>query len=650
MTSRSGIVIIFIHVVCLLIVSQDSSAQKKFSNRQVFTQAESHFLYGEYELASPLYQKLRGDNNRNISYKLGICYLNIPGEKEKSIPLLEHAVTNASYKTRENLYKEKKAPLDAWFWLARAYLVNNQYDKSLETWHRFTSVVNESTPEGGLKNLEFVNQQIKACMNAANFIQYPVDFNKRMLGPDFVRDSINEHPAVSYDGSTLVFTRRKGLATSIWFARKEKGTWNSPVEITDELGGGNDCSSCSLNRDGTELYIYKNDSYDGAIYSSRYLNGRWTPLKKLNRNINTRFYESHACISPGGDKLYFSSNREGGFGELDIYVSEKDKYGEWGPATNLGPDINTPFNEDTPFMTFNDSTLYFSSEGHKTIGGFDIFRAGRTQKGWNEPVNLGYPISTTDDDRFLQPFNNGENAFYAMTTGLRKIDIHYLWFGNKSFDLKGKVTLSDTTIIFDNNFVISLTDKNTGDTIAMMSPEPYTGDYGFRIPSGDFKITYTGAGYFTREVETFIPPDYPQLEAIFDITLVRDPMQRRPKPAVVYEKIDLDNIPKIEAADPSTLVKNLNIADLSDNVDEEILHYTVQLIALHNPVDIRYFKYVSEVKVHYNDEDKFYRYTTGEFFTKEEAMKLKLDLISKGYPTDLWVKKVYRKKTENRTP
>ena len=118
------------------------------------------------------------------------------------------------------------------------------------------------------------------------------------------------------------------------------------------------------------------------------LNGAWTPIKKLNKNINTKFYESHASISSDGKKLYFTSNREGGQGNLDIYVSEKDESGDWGPAVNLGAAINTPFNEDTPFITENDSMLYFSSEGHSSMGGFDNFKS---QKSGNQMENTGKP-------------------------------------------------------------------------------------------------------------------------------------------------------------------------------------------------------------------------------------------------------------------
>ena len=149
------------------------------------------------------------------------------------------------------------------------------------------------------------------------------------------------------------------MVNVILYSKKENGRWQTPVEITSRINAGEDCSSSSLNKDGTLLFLYKNDNYDGNIYTSELVNGKWTPIKKLNRNINTKFYESHASVSADGKKLYFTSNRDGGQGGLDIYVSEKDASGDWGPAVNLGTTINTRYNEDTPFITANGSNPLF---------------------------------------------------------------------------------------------------------------------------------------------------------------------------------------------------------------------------------------------------------------------------------------------------
>ena len=438
---RVKIISLLLQLLTLVIFPVAASAQSSDEMKKIFAQAESYYLYEEYELANQLYILLETPDNLNIKYKIGTCYLNIPGEKEKSIPYLEEAVKNASYDSKTESFKEKRAPLDAYFSLAKAYMINNELEKGLNTLQTFNKLARETKAKGGMKNLEFIDQQIQACKNAIQFKENPVVFSKKILGSDFSQGSINDNPAVSFDGNTIVYTERRGIVNVIFFSKKERGKWQPPIEITAEINAGEDCSSCSLNSDGTELFLYKTDNYDGAIYSSNYVNGAWTPIKKLNKNINTKFYESHAAISADGKKLYFTSNRDGGQGNLDIYVSEKDGSGDWGPAVNLGAAINTPYNEDTPFITENDSVLYFCSEGHSSMGGFDNFKSQKIGSVWKTPSNLGFPINSTDDDKFFQPVNNGLNAYYSMTTDYKKREIFYLGMGstdvNQLFEIKG---------------------------------------------------------------------------------------------------------------------------------------------------------------------------------------------------------------------
>jgi hypothetical protein len=626
------------------------SAQSPEEMKKIFAQAESYFLYEEYELANQLYLLLDSPDNLNVKYKIGTCYLNIPGEKEKSIPYLEVAVKTASYDSKTESFKELRAPLDSYFSLAKAYLINNELEKGLNTLQTFQKLARETSSKGGMKNLEYIDQQIQACKNAIQYKENKVVFSKKTLGNDFSQGAINDNPAVSFDGNTIAYTERRGIVNVIFFSKKERGKWQTPVEITAEINAGEDCSTCSLNSDGTELFLYKIDNYDGAIYSSNYINGSWTPIKKLNKNINTKFYESHASISADGNKLYFTSNMDGGQGNLDIYVSEKDGSGDWGPAVNLGASINTPYNEDTPFITQNDSILYFCSEGHSSMGGFDIFKSQKIGSIWKTPSDLGYPINSTDDDKFFQPVNNGLNAYYSITTDYKKIDIFYLTMGNADvnpfFEIKGKFSLSDTTLNFNEDYAIHLLNKTSGDTLDVGYPNKFTGLYSFMVSPGEFHIVYTGVGYFSQVIDTTILQDNPSMVLNIDVSMIRDTTIRRvvipPPSPVVYDKIDLSVIPSVDAIDSSILIKNMNVNDVSDKniLDSDILYYTVQVIALHNPVDVSYFKYITDMIVMYNDVDRFYRYTTGKFLTREEAYSFRLELIRKGYPEEIFIKKV----------
>jgi Tol biopolymer transport system component len=637
---RNKLFLSLLQILGLVLLPALSFPQSDSETKKIFAQAESYYLYGEYELANELYLLLDAPDNSNVKYKIGVCYLNIPGEKDKSVAYLEEAVKNANYESKEGLYKEKRAPLDVYYSLAKAYMINNDPEKGMNTFKTFNRLASET--KGGMQNLEFVNQQIQACNNAISFRENPVLFSRKILGDSFTTGSINENPAVSYDGNTIVFTEKRGIVNSIWFSKNISGIWQSPVEITSQLNAGSDCSTCCLNRDGTELFLYKTDDYDGAIYSSRFVNDSWTPIVRLNKNINSRFYESHAAVSADGRKLYFTSNREGGYGELDIYVSEKGVDGEWGVAKNLGPTINTSFNEDTPFITLNDSLLYFSSEGHDSMGGFDIFFSSRSDSSWLVPVNLGFPLNTADDDKFLQPAKNGSNAYYSLSTDYKKKDIFYLAFGENPYRIKGIVSLSDTIVLFDNNYRIYLTDGNSGDTLSSTSPETHSGNYNFSVRPGRYKLIFKGAGYNEQKIDTILPDNNPLSELYINVMLNRNFAEDRPTPSIEYEKISLENIPVIDIVDSARLVLNMNVTDDTElpEKEENILFYTVQVIALYNPVDVSYFKHIDDLKIMYNDKDKFYRYITGEFLTREDAHRLRLSLISKGYPEEIFVKKV----------
>lgn len=524
------------------------SGQKKSEIKAIWLEAESHYLYGEYELANPLYlilNELRPDN-ANIKYKIGNCYLNIFDEKPKAIPFLEEAVRNTSYNSKTGKLKEKRAPLDAYFSLANAYRITNRLDSALNTYHFFKQLISESAE---MQNQEFINQQVQACNIASVQMKTPVSVLIQPLKEYINQGSVNDRPVISFDGSTMAYTERRGIESVVYVIHREGDSWSTPTDITLEASMGTDCHTTSLNNDGTELYLFKNDDYDGNIYMTRLVSGKWSAIEKLNRNINTKFYESHAAISSDGAKLYFTSNREGGLGELDLWMSEKDNTGDWGIPANLGNVVNTPYNEESPFISGDGTTLTFSSEGHSSMGGYDIFLSKLAAGQWTSPVNIGYPLSTTDDNIGFQPFKGGAYGFYSIMTGYKKKEITLVTF-NPAEEPRDTVTIS------------------------------------------------------------FDPADLPYLTHV----------------------------------DTSLLITNLTLRDVSERdeeIDPEVLYYTVQVMALYNPVDPVYFEF-AEISVFYNSEDKFYRYTTGTFSTRAAAYEELNRLLRLGYPNDIFVKKVYR--------
>ena len=207
------------------------SGQSAEELRIIFTEAESHYLYGEYELANPLYLILNEymPGNANIRFKIGDCYLNIPDERSKAIPFLEAAAREADASARSENFRETKAPLEAWFSLATAYRINNELDKALNTYQTYLKLVTEADVR---VNTDFINQQIAACRNAIRQMEEPIGVQKTNLGPVINQGSVNFNPAVSYDGNTMVFTESRGLENAIFYTIKDRGVWQVPIEIT----------------------------------------------------------------------------------------------------------------------------------------------------------------------------------------------------------------------------------------------------------------------------------------------------------------------------------------------------------------------------------------------------------------------------------
>jgi len=188
--------------------------------------------------------------------------------------------------------------------------------------------------------------------------------------------------------------------------------------------------SC-LSAEGRILFLSKDDNYNSDIFISTFDGITWGKPSKLNRNINTKYWESHGYVSEDGNQLVFASDRPGGFGGLDLYVSRKIN-GDWGPAVNLGPQVNTQFNEDRPFLINNGKTLFFSSQGHRNMGGYDLFRSDLQENNlWSQPENLGYPINTPDDNIFFMPTDNGRSGYisrFKESDGSGREDIYRITF------------------------------------------------------------------------------------------------------------------------------------------------------------------------------------------------------------------------------
>jgi hypothetical protein len=467
-----------------------------------FYGAEADVLYEEYKEALPAYEDLLKVNptNSNIRYRIGQCLINIPGRKQESISFLEAAVKNINPQYKEGRFRETRAPYDSYYYLANAYRINNQLEKAISTYELFKKNLDPKVYDTAV-----VNRQIESCINAIELMKAPLYVKKINLGSQINNQYAESNPVVSGDENIMVYNKSEPFQEALYFTKKVNGKWTTPVNIIPDLGLGFESKNfaTSLSEDGRELYIYRaGDDYDGNIFMTRRQdNDRWTNLIKLNDNINTKYWESHATISHNGKRLYFTSNRKDSYGGLDIYVSEKDSTGDWGPSKNLGPVINTIYNEETPFLGKDDKTLFFSSRGHFNIGGYDVFYSTLLSNGqWSVPLNLGYPLNSTDDDIFFDPVNDGYQAYYALidTGGFGLTDIYRVEIFSKDhprkFFVRGIVQVKDLMNLFYDSVKVSALNLENPDARVVVYSNPLTGEYKFELPQGKYAITYEANG------------------------------------------------------------------------------------------------------------------------------------------------------------
>jgi outer membrane protein OmpA-like peptidoglycan-associated protein/tetratricopeptide (TPR) repeat protein len=396
----------------LSILTVNGQYDKSF--KRYFTDAQYYLITENYQEALKYYQKLLylDPDNCNVHYLTGSCYLNIPGQKSMAIKHFEAATLHVTQKYRDGSYREKDAPYETIFFLARAYHINYEFDKAIDHYIEYRNNMYYTD----FAAVEYVNKQIEACELAREMISKPLNVQfVKLEGQPANYFQNNYRGVVSEDMSTMLYMSDLPYKNAIHMTRNLDGTWSEMKVINKELGDVRDCQTTSLSADGKTLLLVKSDPFNADIYVSYYKGGRWSEIQKLPRHINTAYYESHAYLTADGTMLYFTSNRKGGYGALDIYMSKKIGDNEWDKPDNLGSTINTPYNEETPFLTEDGGMLFFSSQGHINMGGYDIFVSNLLPDGsWSDPENMGYPVNGPDDETFYVPVNNGQGAIFAM--------------------------------------------------------------------------------------------------------------------------------------------------------------------------------------------------------------------------------------------
>ncbi|MCG8697738.1 MAG: hypothetical protein MI922_06765, partial [Bacteroidales bacterium] len=297
-------------VVLFIILSiTNVKSQEEASLKEMFIEAETFYLFEEYKDALPLYQRIyrQEPENYNVCFKIGICYLNDHFNREKSIKYLEKASRNVTDKFKTNNFKEKLAPVEAVYYLGLAYRKNGLLKKAIEHFEWFKQEADSS-----VFHFDIVDEEIASCKYAFDLKKNKVGIRKqKKLGGVNTRFS-EINPVLSGNGKVLVFTRKLPFYDAVFISNKKlDNSWSEPHNLVEEFGVDGNTYSCGLSYKGDEIYVYRSDDYDGNIYVSKGKGKKYSRLQKLNENINTKYWESHASPSADGKMLFFTSNRKG---------------------------------------------------------------------------------------------------------------------------------------------------------------------------------------------------------------------------------------------------------------------------------------------------------------------------------------------------
>lgn len=474
-----------------------------------------------------------GEVNGNVNYNIGLCYLNIANERAKALPYLKDAEKDISKRYDPFSFMEKSAPTETYYYLAKAYHLNEELDKALETYVVYQNAAHSKhalQPDAALG----IAQAKIAKKMVGNSKNFKIELMDAAINSEYDEYS----PVVTLDESSMFFTARRLRKDStnegyysmqdgkfyedVYVSYKDlkTGKWMEPEilgEISRDRKPETNEATISVSGDGQQLFVYKGSVGNGDIYvSQREGDGYSVPvsmgLGETHSDINTDSWETHATISADGRTLYFVSDRLGGLGGRDIYRSVKLPNGEWSKALNIGAPINTPYDEDAPFFHPDGKTLYYSSNGTNSMGGFDIFYSLNIEGDkWSTPFNIGYPLNSVNDDIFFTTTADGQRGYFssAKSGGIGEKDIYTIDLKRKEQAqvaiLKGYIDAGSESQIPDG-IVIWVTDVTEESDPVEYKPNRRNGAYVFNlIPCHEYFVEYTRDEKTFYETEMKVP-------------------------------------------------------------------------------------------------------------------------------------------------
>ena len=451
---------VFFLLIIFFLLSYSTNAQpgKTFVPEGTVKAADGYFKYHNYKDALAEYLVLRSKDSLNVYYnhKIGLCYLYTNIDKTKAIPYLEWVV------------KQDKFDQNAWYDLGRAYQCAYRFNDAREADKKFIGT--------GIKDINPISakRQLEICDHAEKLMKTPIDVSFDNLGPAINTPYPDYNPFIPKDESYLLFSSKRDgniggfldydgfLTADVYYAQRINSEWKKAKALSTTINSYLIEDVVGLTPDGNYLFLQFNNEYGaGDVFYSEGNGKTFKRPESFGANINQKSFESGVTMSQDKKVVIFSSNREGSIGGMDLWYSQQLPNGEWGVPINLGPHINTKYDEDYPYMAPDGETLYFASTGHENMGGYDIFKCTyhKSNNSFSKPVNLGYPINTPDDNTTISFTASGRHAYISavLPDGYGQQDIYRVTFNSvkpKQCFISGMIMTQDSISVLEKHNIL----------------------------------------------------------------------------------------------------------------------------------------------------------------------------------------------------
>lgn len=487
-------------LLVLLLMSLSGVSQTVNGQRTELEDAHEHVDNNNFLMAIPIYKvELKKDpDNKKIKYWLGICYLHTRLNYGLALSYLE------------DYSKDPKGEEDVWLYLGQAYQLNYRLAEAISAFQRFKSL----KPKRGAEADRFIEQ----CDNAIKFMRLPNNITFQNLGKEINSEEPDYYPFINKDETMLAFTSRRkdnvggkkveidGYRSSdIYLSTSTNGAWAAAKNAGKIVNSSLDEQVVGLRSDGLEMYIYE-DHIDkfGDIYvaNRKDAESEFSKPKVFMPNINDKF-ETSGSLSEDGTIMFFTRREKMG-DQSDLYLCRKLPTGIWALPQKLPDFVNTPYNEEAPYLSYDCKTLYFASQGHNSMGGYDLFKTtfDEQKNTFTPPVNMGYPINSTDDDRSICVTHDNRLAYISAfrPNGFGDLDVYRIRFNDteqKNKVYRGRIFLGDTIVNNQpHNYAITMIATNEQNKLEYtFTPHSKTGNFLMILPAGNYKLTINSRSY-----------------------------------------------------------------------------------------------------------------------------------------------------------